>query len=355
MVARHVGLKSEHSGDNGRIIGGVLPLDLRLALVGNSVAARWQEHARCWYTFQNARSALAHLIRSRSPKAVWLPAFICCELAAAVSSVVSHLRYFPVTDDLSPDVKCLAANLATGDLVLAVDYFGRPPSADFRAFVGRRPDVLWVEDRCQALAPGSEPWGHWLLYSPRKLFGVPDGGILVGVRDTVAPPTHIDDDPYLVELFWPVLWRFEDEDNNQAWYPAYRQAESRMSVTTRPMSRLSAAILSSLDADEIAARRRQNFARLAESLSDLGPFADTKLSWVPLGFPIRVPERDRVVQHLASARMFCARHWAELPSDPDRFRFEHQLARQILTLPCDHRYGSADMDRLVRAVRAALA
>jgi hypothetical protein len=346
-------LGPKHGGGERRIIGGVLPLDVRLAIVANSVAARWQEDARWWYTAQNARSALVHLIRSKGPKTVWLPAFICCELAAAVSSVVSHLRYFSVADDLSPEVESLAANLATGDLVLAVDYFGRPPSADFRAFVGRRPDVLWVEDRCQALAPGSEPWGHWLLYSPRKLFGVPDGGILVGLMDTVVPPAHIDDDPYVVELFRPVLLRFEDEDSNDVWYSAYRQAESRMSVTTRPMSRLSAAILSSLDADEIVARRRQNFMRLAESLSDLGLFADTKPSWVPLGFPICIRDRDRVAKQLASARMFCARHWAELPSDPDRFRFEHQLGRQILTLPCDHRYGSADMDRLVRAVRAA--
>lgn len=342
------------AGETSRIIGSVLPLELRLAVVESSVAARWQEDARCWHAFQNARSALVHLIRSKRPEVVWLPAFICSQLAVAISSAVSHLRYFPITGDLSPAVEPLAADLAAGDLVLAVDYFGRPPSADFRALVRRRPDVIWVEDRCQALATGSEPWGDWLLYSPRKLLGVADGGILVGVTDSVAPACS-DHDSDAVELFRPVLLRFEGEESNDAWYPAYREAEDRMGVTTRPMSRLSAAILSSLDADEIATRRRQNFARLAQSLSEFGLFADANPNWVPLGFPLRLPERDRVAQRLASARMFCARHWAELPSDPDRFRFEHQLARQILTLPCDHRYGPAEMDRLVRAVQSALA
>ena len=37
-------------------------------------------------------------------------------------------------------------------------------------------DIFWIEDCAQALVP-DVPWGDWQIFSPRKLFGVADGGV----------------------------------------------------------------------------------------------------------------------------------------------------------------------------------
>jgi hypothetical protein len=49
---------------------------------------------------------------------------------------------------------------------------------------------------------------------------------------------------------------------------------------------------------------------------------------------------------MAGARIFCARHWADLPSPAADFPAEHELSRRLITLPCDHRYGEAEMARV---------
>jgi len=56
---------------------------------------------------------------------------------------------------------------------------------------------------------------------------------------------------------------------------------------------------------------------------------------------------------MATERVFCARHWADLPSPGADFPAEHDLSRRLLTLPCDHRYDAADMARVAQAFQAA--
>jgi hypothetical protein len=44
-----------------------------------------------------------------------------------------------------------------------------------------------------------------------------------------------------------------------------------------------------------------------------------------------------------------------LPSDPQQHAHEHGLAGELLTLPCDYRYGEPEMKRIAEAVRECLA
>jgi hypothetical protein len=53
-------------------------------------------------------------------------------------------------------------------------------------------------------------------------------------------------------------------------------------------------------------------------------------------------------------RIFAARHWRELPVQPREFRIEHSIAQELVTLPCDYRYGERDMHRVADAVIRAI-
>jgi dTDP-4-amino-4,6-dideoxygalactose transaminase len=236
---------------------------------------------------------------------------------------------------------------------LAVDYFGRPAEPDFVSLVRSRPDIGWVQDCAHSL--GTDPaWGDWLLYSPRKVIGVPDGGILVAQHEDLPNLPTVAGTDFAFAL--PSIERFEDrgETDNQRWYAHYVQAEAAMTAGAQAMSRLSLELLQSADVGIDGDLRRKNYAILNARLREQAFFRDARISFVPLGFPIRVRSAVTLAEQLAQKRIFAARHWRSLPSDASIFADEHRLARELLTLPCDYRYGEPEMHRVADAVVEAL-
>jgi len=338
---------------SGRAIGGFLPLDSDPLGASGGVLKFWGvTEANAW-KFANARSALAHCLKVSGARRLVLPAYICSELASAAGDGI-EVAFYPLSDTLSPNVIALAEIVEPGDCVVVVDYFGRPPAQEFRDFAAMRNEIEWVEDCAQALDPGTEPWADWMLYSPRKLFGVPDGGILKRVKGDV-PPVHYsvrgEEDREI-----PRRLRRDDPDerDNEIWYEAYRAVEAAMAPTCEPISCYSTQRLGMIDVDAVVARRKANYAVLEETVSKYSFYDATDNGFVPFGFPVRIGQRDHVWRKLRERRVFCARYWARLPCDTTVFPYEYAISRTVLMLPCDHRYDPADMVRVASAFHEAI-
>lgn len=336
------------SGEAARPIGGFFGLALSdVEPVADSVWNDWTKGARV-VTACTARAALARLIAHRKPRNVWMPAYICHELASVADP--RSLRFYPLDDELSPDIEVLQCSLEAGDLVVAVDYFGRPPGPRFRRFAAERSDIVWVEDRAHALWLADEPWSDWQLFSPRKLLGVPDGGLLITRRDHILPEpiTGRTDTAIMI----PELMRFEDqmETENTVWYSAFLAREQSLTTKAFPASRLTRCLLERIAIRRLIADRQRNYAFLFSKLPELAIWKTLTDGIAPFGFVIRVDDAGALAARLASERLFCARHWATLPSDAKVFWREHAMSRQLLTLPCDHRYSEGDLERLVKMV-----
>lgn len=316
---------------------------------GGGLLAGWMDGGADSVLLRNARAALALLLRSLNPARLWLPAYICRDAVEGAVAAGVAVAYFGQDATLAPDVGFLAAHLRPGDAVMAVDYFGRLPPVAFRDFCASRPDCHWIEDRAQAIAPGAG-WGDYLLYSPRKVVGVPDGGVLV-VRCGAAPAAAIEDFP-LDDM--PAVFRRLDDpagERPDLWFPSFRAEEARMDARPLAMSRLARLLLDRIDPQPLIAARRANGRLLRQHLPDLLLWHDADDTEVPLGIPVVVPDAAAFVAEMAKARIWCARHWADLPSPPDEFPALHGLARRLVTLPCDQRYGRDDMMRIVDHVR----
>ena len=106
------------------------------------------------------------------------------------------------------------------------------------------------------------------------------------------------------------------------------------------------------------ARCRANWQALADALRGapgVVPFHSTLPTQVcPLGFVVRHPDRGVLAARLLRRGVEATLHWP-VPAEARPFlrRAERLLAGTILTLPCDGRYGPADMERVARAVREA--
>ncbi|MEO0392645.1 MAG: hypothetical protein AAF213_05275 [Pseudomonadota bacterium] len=350
-------------------VGGFMGLDLdTLPKPPRSLLHHWVGDAPVALGFHNIRSALVHLIKARAPNGtVWLPAYTCPSLPAALEAHGIAIAYYPITPDLAVAADAFNAVDAHDALVL-MNYFGKP------AVLGTAldcvpKDCLVIEDGAHTIETGKPAQAPWRLYSARKMVGVPDGGLLVGYKSAAASSAPMPDlGPDLAPAFKPlqnisfmspVIARGEDPAArfNGQWYADYQDAEANALIGDYPISRLSAALLTRIDAQMVIKRRHQNYRTLAEALSThaLWP-EDLTPDWVPFCFPILVPDAARFVAGMADLGVFVPRYWAHSPAPQDNPEFStaHDLAQRLVGLPCDHRYEAAAMHRVIDAVHQTL-
>lgn len=329
-------------------IGSLIPAADRAgaSVSGATVWSAWTAGQGENRAFATARAALAALLVARQVKRLWLPAYVCRALVQGVTRAGVELIWYGVDEQLNCDVEAVRAGLESDDAVLTICWFGRPPEPQFQMLASDFPSVLIVEDRAQALDPGAGIPGAIRLYSPRKLLGVADGGILVG-SDLAAPPTR----PGAPDLWTANDRRHEDAEGRHpdTWFPDHRARETAFDAEPRCCSNRTLAALDLVAIQPEADARRRNWEILAAALAPFALWSDAAPQFAPLAFPVVVPDAADLVAHLADRRIWAARHWENLPS-PSRFDAAHRLSGRCVSLPLDGRYGRPEMMRVVDAV-----
>ncbi len=184
--------------------------------------------------------------------------------------------------------------------------------------------------------------------SARKFFGVPDGAYLYGVDGIDdLPPSDSDDFDHLLA---------RRAGDASAW-EQFKRHEARVGVEPRRMSAVTDRLLRSIDMEGARRARRANFEYLHGALRSLNEIAlplDGVAAAGPMCYPF-LPAADLDRESLARAGVFVPTLWPELDARPSAgFEWERRVARRLLPLPIDHRYGEADMDTIVRRMRQVL-
>lgn len=304
----------------------------------------------------SARSAIALVLETHRPHKVWLPSFLCAALLDVVASR-ARVHWYPIGADLRPADLTWLEHVGTGDVVVAIDYFGFPaPEAFITAARGRGAFVL--EDASQALlTAGAGARADAVVFSPRKFVGVVDGGVLCLAAGTAPLPQPTAAPP---DSWWRLALEaatrraaYDRGSADRSWFESFRRAESGVPDGHYAMSQLSADLLTAIDFAEVAERRRSNYGRLLSQLHDRAVLPALADGVVPLGFPVRLRRRDRVRQALFANEIFAPTHWPIEGLVPEVFTGSLALAAEILTLPCDQRYEAGDMDQIAEVVTAA--
>lgn len=303
----------------------------------------------------NARCGIRLLVERLSPQQTWMPSYLCGAMLDAVDPRVTRLQFFPIDEGLAIESRNWLNNVRPGDLVFFVDYFGFPLDQDCAREVRQRGGIV-VEDACQALLSGHVgECADFVLYSPRKFVGVPDGGVLEARKVLKLPEVLLGKPPErwrLKAVEAAVLRReFDRCGGERDWFRLFREVEDEYPVGHYAMSDLSAALLrSALDYVAIARRRRENYQTLADALGRWAVLPDLQPDVVPLGFPIRCKSRDVVRERLFSRHIYPPVHWDIRGRVPDTFLASHRLSLNIMTLPCDQRYDRSHLARLVSSL-----
>jgi hypothetical protein len=293
------------------------------------------------YQFQSARAAFLALLRTGKPKRVSMPRYICDAMLMPLRNEDVECVFYSINEqfDIVDDIK-----LSTDDWLLYVNYFGICAKNVDRILSKFNPNQI-VLDHSQAFyAPPRKCLAT--IYSPRKFFGIPDGGLLV-TNLPVVMPSKIDNGS--LGRSTHLLKRLAD--SAESGYMDYQQADASLQdIEPLRMSYLTQNLLSSVNFQKIRKKRNDNFLFLHNQLGKLNKLIiDVSSVDGPLCYPF-VIDQSGIRERLIAKRIFVPTYWHDTLKIVSDDSCEALLVRNVIPLPCDQRYGSDEMNEIARVI-----
>jgi hypothetical protein len=290
--------------------------------------------------YQSARAAWRALVAHLQPTRVWMPAYLCRDMADSLAGLLVRVERYRLDEALMP----LDIDLAREDLLLYPNYFG-VSGAKVDALLERYPGQRVVVDNAQAFF-ATPRVAIATLYSPRKFVGVPDGAYLATALD-LPLPTTIDNGS--LDRCHHLLARAAGDV--EGGYVHFLRAEASLAEhEPRQMSWVTRHLLSSIDYDAVRHRRADNFRYLHTLLGGINRFPmDLAHDDVPLCYPLLCVDASRragLLDALRAQRIYMPIYWPDVMNGAEPWN----LASRLLAVPLDQRYGRAELDRLLGAL-----
>jgi len=293
--------------------------------------------------YQSARAAFLALLLAGRPGRIWMPWYNCETMLEPPAMAGIAVQRYKIDANLG-----IAEDIALreNDWLLYVNYFG-VCDAQVEQVLRRFPRQQVLIDNSQAFF--SRPADSLAsLYSPRKFFGIPDGGYLITELPVQEPE---EQDSGSIERLQPLLIRIDQ--GPEAGYEGIRAA--RATLRRQPpkrMSTLTQRLLAHLDYDAAFEQRNQNFLHYHRLLGNENALASLDgRALAPLCYPFWNHRTD-LQAALARKRIFVAKYWPNTRgSSGTENDLEFRLSTECVALPCDQRYGEKEIDLVIAALR----
>lgn len=310
-------------------IGGYFELELHSG-------EQYHKDALC---LNSARSCLEYVLRVRNYHTVYIP-YYTCEIVLQPFQLL-HVNYvfYNINEQLEP---VNLPELKEDEAFLYTNYFGLKQSCVER--LSKHYGTRLIVDNAQAFfAPAL--YGIDTFYSPRKFFGVPDGGYLycsVSLNMEIPQAVSHDRMSHLLKRI---------DLDAQAGYDNFKQNDELLSEQPLlRMSNLTGKLLESIDYQPITTKRHDNYQLLDNSLGSCNQLRlDLSEHAVPMVYPFLTDNAD-LKKKLIENKIFVATYWPNVMEWCKEDDWEFHLAHQTCFLPIDQRYGKDDMGRIIDIV-----
>jgi len=291
----------------------------------------------------SGRNCFEYVLRASKFRHAYLPKFTCDVMLEPLTKLNIPYTLYSVNDQLELEGEL---NLKADECLVYTNYFGLKSAYSER--LSAKYGAQLVLDYSQAFY-AQPPAGSQVFYSPRKFFGLPDGGCLY------AQAKLEEDLPVAIshDRAGHLLRRVDL--GPEAAYPTFQANEQALSG--RPLERMSAltrGLLGNLDYAAARAARRANYAVLHEALgSTNGLKLELAEHDVPLAYPY-LAGSPTLRGELVSRKIFVPQYWPNVLEWCDKTERDYQLSANLLPLPIDQRYGRAEMERILEVLDESL-
>jgi hypothetical protein len=292
--------------------------------------------------FQSARTAFYALLEAGKPKHIWMPKYICNSMLLPIYALNIDIIFYDLTSQLGVSD---SVSIAENDWILFVNYFGICTKQESELLTRFNPGQI-IFDHSQAFYVSPVDCLA-TIYSPRKFFGVPDGGYLV-TNIKIAEPQYFD--TASASRCTHLLQRLDGDITSG--YESFKNAEASLNdCWPRKMSTLTNQMLSSLDYELIKSTRKTNFTFLHHHLKDINGL-ELSLESIdsPMCYPLFLDDATEMRLKLIENKVFVSTYWNEVKERVNHGSLEHKLVENCLPIPCDQRYEKKDLMFILKLI-----
>lgn len=297
------------------------------------------EYHRNAIRLNSGRYCLEYVLRVKKYTKVYLPYYMCDAVLQPINKLgldyqFYHIdKYFHIAEVLHPK---------RNEVILYCNYFGLMD--EYVKVVAEKYAPNIIIDNTQAFF--SQPLPEIdTFYTCRKFFGVADGAYLyTDKKASFAVPQDYSSSRMLF------LLNRLDVSAEEA-FGEYRESEEKLAFAgIRKMSKISQYILSTIDYNEIAKKRRTNFLFLHNILKEINNFDFNIDSFtVPMIYPMwnrKKQLRDQLIKN----KIYIATYWPNVMEWTTFDSIEYQFVNNLMPLPIDQRYEKDSMERIIKNI-----
>lgn len=239
--------------------------------------------------------------------------------------------------------------LGENDYIVVNNYFGIKD-----AYIARMAEKYGnhlIVDNAQAFYAPVIP-DTYAFYSPRKFFGVPDGGVAYTAFNSKPVVCNEQDDSSdrLRHL------QLRKEQGAEAGFASYQLNENKLDhLPMMKMSEYTHDVLLGIDYESAKERRIANFKLLHAALGEMNalPLPSIDSFVCPMVYPfIGQGDNEALRKTLRENRIYTATYWPNIGGMISTNSFEEFLSKNIIPLPIDQRYGEEDMQRIIDLIKS---
>jgi len=286
------------------------------------------------------RNCLEYILRCRKYKKVYIPYYTCEVILEPFKKLgVEHSFYrINIDFEIAEDIR-----LDSHEAILYTNYWGlnQHNVVKYAERYGRQ---LIVDNTQAFYAKATE--GIDTFYTCRKFFGVPDGAYLY--TDAQLDMEIEQDVSY--ERMTHLLKRIDlsAEDG----FADFRKADDGLdNQPMKRMSKLTERMMKAIDYGFVARLRRDNFMQLHGFLKN-GNLLHLQYDEeaVPMTYPY-LTDKEGLRESLIKGKIFVARYWPNVDEWTGGQVEESKLAKQLIPLPVDQRYGEVGMECIINKMK----
>jgi len=284
-----------------------------------------------------ARNCLEYILKNHKVSKLYIPKYICDVMIEPLQKTKVAYAFYKLNNDLEIDQP---PRLKGDEYLLYVNYFGVKDEY-CRQLYAEYLDQL-VIDSSQAFF--SKKIATHTIYSPRKFFGIPDGGMLY----TDKLDTGLLGKDVSVKRFSHLLKRI-DLGAEAGYQDFINNDKSLNNQPIKHMSDITKRLLASIGYDNVKSKRLENFSFLNDRLGNLNMLKFDSDYACPMVYPF-FTENSLLRSKLIKNKIFVATYWPNVFEWCDKDEQEYVFASNILPLPIDQRYDEKEMSRIVELV-----
>ncbi|MFH1196290.1 MAG: hypothetical protein V1720_11285 [bacterium] len=293
----------------------------------------------------SGRNALEYIFLSNNTyKKVYIPFYSCDAILQPIKRMNLEYSFYSLNRDFTPKIK----KLHKKDVLIYINYFGIL-NKKTEGVIEKFGNV--IIDNTQAFF--TKPFENLLtFYSPRKFFGLPDGGF-VYANKKISIDLERDNS---FDRFDHLLKRCED--GPEAGFNGFQQNENKIeNMPLRKMSTITERLLRNINFKTVLKKRNDNFLFLHKHLRFLNEFSsiieNEKING-PMVYPFLRKDNNKMKEYLIKNRIYVATYWRNVYGLTAEKSWEYYLTDNLIPLPIHQGINTDEIKHIVKIISEQL-